>query len=427
MKRRIGYVVVATFAAFIGCATKRDGLDSESHFACDSNADCSEHAPNLTCVARRCVIAQMITDAPDSGHGPVETMQASTFSSWVSSAYYEDAEITGVEPGPVQGVCLSKAYLRDGAGLSCRAVAFPFPTGEHPCDCTAEGLREPSPELLAVTRDYMQSIGGCGSRTCDDVCGCELLPFAGSTLLTCQQELTPIAGAGWCDVDPVAGAGNPALTMNCSVPSNRRLRIAGVPNQRVLFACTSTQEVPANAVAPSPGDIGDPCTPLDEYSPTFVGYYETGVTIESRSPSCSTGVCLVANFRGRTSCPYGQTETVDGETTVPPDLTPDERCHVPGAPREPANEVTVPVNPQLVSRRPESSVYCSCRCDGPPGEAPFCACPDGFECRHLIDDYGNTSSNQITGSYCIKAGTAVPDPTKIAQEECNRTLTTCDN
>jgi hypothetical protein len=278
----------------------------------------------------------------------------------------------------------------------------------------------------------MQSIldacGSPGNPACDNLCGCELVPFSGSTLPTCQQELTPITNAGWCDVDPAAGAGNPALTMNCLVTSDRRLRIAGVPNQRVLFACTSTREVPANAAAASPGDIAAPCTPQDEYSPTFVGYYETGVTIESQSPSCSTGVCLVANFRGRTSCPYGQTQTVDGVTTIPPDLTPDERCHVPGAPREPANEIKVPVNPQLVSRRPESSVYCSCRCDGPPGEAPFCACPDGFECRHLIDDHGNTSSDQITGSYCIKPGTAVPDPTKIAfDDECNRSLATCEN
>ena len=114
MKRRIGYVVVATVAAFIGCATKRSGLDSESHFACDSNADCAEHAPNLACVERRCVpVPQMTSSASNSEQGPVETME-----SWVTRTWYNDATVTGVDPGPVHGACVPTDVWPDGAAVS---------------------------------------------------------------------------------------------------------------------------------------------------------------------------------------------------------------------------------------------------------------------------------------------------------------------
>jgi hypothetical protein len=75
--------------------------------------------------------------------------------------------------------------------------------------------------------------------------------------------------------------------------------------------------------------------------------------------------------------------------------------------------VTVPVRPQLVNRSPEKSVYCSCRCDGPEGTGPFCACPSGFECAPLVASFG-TSGNSFAGSYCIKAGTGVEDPSSLA-------------
>jgi hypothetical protein len=170
-----------------------------------------------------------------------------------------------------------------------------------------------------------------------------------------------------------------------------------------------------------PGATGDPCIPQDEFSPKFSGYSETEVNIESQSPSCSTGVCLVANFRGRTGCPYGQrAASVDGQIVVDPSLGPDERCYFPGTSHEPANEVKVPVEPQLMARSPEKSVYCSCRCDGPAGQGPFCACPSGFECTHLVDYYGTATGDEVSGSYCLKTGTHITDVTKIDHTECKR-------
>jgi len=51
------------------------------------------------------------------------------------------------------------------------------------------------------------------------------------------------------------------------------------------------------------------------------------------------------------------------------------------------------------------AAYCSCRCDGPEGTGPFCACPGDFECRPMISDFGVESSSHLVGSYCVKSGT----------------------
>lgn len=44
---------------------------------------------------------------------------------------------------------------------------------------------------------------------------------------------------------------------------------------------------------------------------------------------------------------------------------------------------------------------CSCRCDGPEDQGPFCTCPGGFRCEvDVIPDYG-TSFDEYTGGYCM--------------------------
>src|SRR5258706_11907102 len=68
---------------------------------------------------------------------------------------------------------------------------------------------------------------------------------------------------------------------------------------------TSAATKPLSQESSSTG-VGDSCIPDDESRPDFSGYAENEVNIESESPSCQTGVCLVNHFRGRVSCPDGQ-------------------------------------------------------------------------------------------------------------------------
>lgn len=140
------------------------------------------------------------------------------------------------------------------------------------------------------------------------------------------------------------------------------------------------------------GGVGDPCTPEDEYRTDFPGYSETEVNVESRSFQCETRLCLVHNFRGRVSCPYGN---IDGDT-----------CWVPGSAHMMGqDDVTVPVRPQLKARKAADTVYCSCRCDGPDPNARYCKCPSGYECSKLLDAVDKLGSKELAGSYCIKSGT----------------------
>ncbi len=172
------------------------------------------------------------------------------------------------------------------------------------------------------------------------------------------------------------------------------------------------------------GGVGDPCIPEDEYSTEFSGYSAEEVNVESRSFQCETRVCLVNHFQGRVSCPYGQTqEAITRDEAINGDGSAEDRCHIPGTlgdRREDA--VQVPVNPQLVDRQTEDTVYCSCRCANADGKtddgANYCEkCPSGYSCTQLIDDLG-LGNEQLAGAYCIRNGTKYDRKSLVTQTTC---------
>jgi hypothetical protein len=155
--------------------------------------------------------------------------------------------------------------------------------------------------------------------------------------------------------------------------------------------------------------IGDPCVPEDEYSPTFSGFALTEVSTESRSFSCQSRLCLVNRFQGRVSCPYGQPAGAGG-------------CTLPGS----ADPVSVAVAPQLLDRRTEDAVYCSCRCDGPEPNARYCECPEGFRCSPVVPEL-SLGRAQLPGSYCVRAGTEYEDTKVRTGATCSRDAHNCDD
>jgi len=172
-----------------------------------------------------------------------------------------------------------------------------------------------------------------------------------------------------------------------------------------------------SSVACESGGVGDPCTPEDEFFDNFTGFSLREVNVESRSFQCETRVCLVNKFQGRVSCPYGTNGT-------PPDpnatatVTHNLPCEVPNF----GGYVTVPVLPQRIQRRPEVSVYCSCRCNGPDPNARYCECPSGFECKEIVesrsDEGQETGQEQLAGSYCIRTNSDV-DPETVNSQTCS--------
>jgi hypothetical protein len=196
-------------------------------------------------------------------------------------------------------------------------------------------------------------------------------------------------------------------------------------------------------VLASPGckdeGVGDPCTPEQEYDPSFIGFDEKEVNVESKSFQCRTRICLVNHFRGRASCPYGQ--SADG---VPPGQTPPPNnagCVVPGTSskvtgltnpsdptsfRDPRKKALVPA--QCRDRAADKAVYCSCRCADINGDTPsnqtFCKCPDGFACKPLVTSIG-AGNEGLTGSYCIKSNTDYNRDTACNQGDCDPVTNKC--
>jgi hypothetical protein len=60
---------IAVSTLFVACATKTSGLDSESHFACNSDADCAVHAGLSVCVEHVCEPPNASTSLSDASLG----------------------------------------------------------------------------------------------------------------------------------------------------------------------------------------------------------------------------------------------------------------------------------------------------------------------------------------------------------------------
>ncbi len=152
--------------------------------------------------------------------------------------------------------------------------------------------------------------------------------------------------------------------------------------------------------------VGDPCTPEQEYEPTFNGFNEAEVNVESKSFQCQTRLCLVNHFRGRVSCPKGQDTTGTPPTGASACLVPGSDTKITGDPNQPKKGACV--SGQCSDRTADKAVYCSCRCanlenrtdDG----ANYCKCPDGFACSQLVTSIG-AGDTGLTGAYCVKSGT----------------------
>jgi hypothetical protein len=150
----------------------------------------------------------------------------------------------------------------------------------------------------------------------------------------------------------------------------------------------------------TPGGVGDPCIPEDEYGADFPGYGVEEVNVEAMSFQCETRLCLVNHFQGRVTCPYGQTVTEEDGTRRAPEQV-QNPCYLPDGN---GHAVLPDVKAQLLKRRAKDSVYCSCRCDGPDKNARYCECPSGYSCT-LLNEIP-LGASQLLGSYCVRNGTA---------------------
>lgn len=185
--------------------------------------------------------------------------------------------------------------------------------------------------------------------------------------------------------------------------------------------------------------IGQPCTPAVEDAQSFNGFRANEVSVELPDANADPGVlvCLVDHFRGRVSCPYGQSvdgtelPNIDGATGgafpagVGPCKTPQLDVPVIGNSADPQTGALV--EPQCADRRAAMTVTWSCRCaaaDGTTNDgATYCTCPGGTECAQLVSPIGPTT-NDVSGAYCIPTGTEY-QAFSACVVPCDPAVTTC--
>lgn len=121
--------------------------------------------------------------------------------------------------------------------------------------------------------------------------------------------------------------------------------------------------------------VGSACLPGDRR------VYNGEVIIETRSESCGDGVCLAHHL--------------DGDIDASCDASDPRPC---------------------VAGELSSSVFCTCRCDGPPGTEDLCECPTGFSCVDVVHD----PDSALAGSYCVAGGDGNPPQEPLPTDEAMR-------
>lgn len=168
--------------------------------------------------------------------------------------------------------------------------------------------------------------------------------------------------------------------------------------------------------------LGAPCIPWSETQSDFSGFSSSyGIDLSVEYERCEGQLCLAHHFQGRVTCPYGQTQH---DLTLPADHERRCRTMAPTTGDITPEPVEVAVAPQLVARRAEDVVHCSCRCAGPDPNAEYCTCPNGMECVDLVEDLG-IGRNDLAGSYCINAGTTY-DSNSASTSTCDMDGTTAE-
>lgn len=317
--------------------------------------------------------------------------------------------------------CLPRPLAIDASGRStCDLVAVSSapdgaPISDVACDCAERGLRPASPTAKEAVLAEMERSGACftgdpssGALPCAEVCLCEVPQAEGSSWRECAYETSPSSDSrGFCYVEPSRGVGSRVLVEGCAAPAARVRALGGMlaENQGFFALChaeSSGPVLPAEDELP----VGGPCVPPDESFAVFSGFAESEVSVYTGVEACASRLCVANHFRGRVSCPYGQTAE---------EALTDPQCFLPGS----DVAVTTKVEPQLVDRRADDVVTCSCRCDGP-GPGNYCACPTGTECVPLIRPLGLPGDAELAGSYCVPVGTAYDarslDPTACSPE-----------
>ncbi|MDC3981666.1 hypothetical protein [Polyangium jinanense] len=148
-----------------------------------------------------------------------------------------------------------------------------------------------------------------------------------------------------------------------------------------LFSAASGLLPGCNVIVAEPiqtsSDVGNPCVPFVELDARFPGTKVTERNIVTNDfQQCETGICLINNFQGRTSCPLGQPEPTPCTGPLDASCGPDQSCVESGV-------VPVPCDPQAADGGASQCANYGGACNAEHGACECTAdehCPQGTTC-----------------------------------------------
>ena len=188
------------------------------------------------------------------------------------------------------------------------------------------------------------------------------------------------------------------------------------------FGCGDSE---SQESATTTSSLGDYCFLGDEAAMGFTSYDLTEVALAQNPLDCGsapTEFCMGYHFQGRATCPYGQTQQeID---TLPGDDP--ARCRMADLEGNVTNVASeFPAEPQIVERRAERFIYCTCQCEGGDPNLDYCSCPSGWECLSPVDIGG------LLAKYCVKTSTPYdptdPPPNTFCEKTGTNPRTDCGN
>lgn len=272
--------------------------------------------------------------------------------------------------------------------------------------CSAKPVCQPKP--TGVLCNGVELVCGCSGNVVGLACG-DPDGYAEAPLSTLSMD----TGCGAADAAKSGAADAtvpPASTMTSEAGADAPPANAGED------ASSGEESDDAGLQDGSDGEdggaaLGAGCVPEQELDKSFLGFSLTEVSLESKTFSCASRICLVNHFQGRVTCPYGQSADGGGYPpatgcTIPGTDTAVDGKDSNGTVVDPTKQAAVEA--QCVHRTPSEAVVCSCRCANASGgvddAGPYCTCPSGFDCTQLVPGIG-VADQGLTGAYCIKSGT----------------------
>jgi hypothetical protein len=269
-----------------------------------------------------------------------------------------------VRPLPI--VCLPTPYTRRDNGTIDARVYYFLPEDADPSiGCTDKPFLRPV--SAAIREEYAEHSA--------DAEMCELRQLA----ITDGDSGDPLVAAGdgffYDDFTSL-------IETECTSPHGIQFtaNAAAWDGLHVIVTTTEKRDAagkidPALSCEPIQGGapVGTACLP------TQTVFDDSHVVIETRVEACGDGLCMAYHLGGDVDPSCEEPDLQDGMIVHGP------HCATP--------------------RQVEERVYCTCRCDGPPGAADLCECPDGFACIDVIP----TLEPALGGRYCVRNGEVVDE------------------